>query len=479
MKHPYRVFVILVSFLVLLMPSYQVFADEAQEIDALFRDYSGAHSPGASVMVIKDGQIVFKKAYGWANIEDKVPATTQTNYDIASMTKQFTAMAVMMLAEHKKLNYDDPITKFFPDFPAYGKSITVRNLLNHTSGILDYKEITPPEAKTFLFDKDVFELLRKQDHTYFPPGSNFRYSDAGYVVLSFIIENVSGISYPEFLNKNIFEPLQMSNTRFYEPNDYSDRKRSIGYSVQSKGFGRATPINLTPYTIGDGYLYSSVEDIYKWDKALYTTQLVSSATLKQAFTPAILTDSLDTGYGFGWFISKRNGLTDIRHSGGNFGSTSYIHRFPEKKLTVIVLINRYQASNIEEIANQIADLYLADGKPSAVKEELMRLHREYIDAIARGDRKILDRLIAEDFVITSAGGVNTRSEMQIRSPSTDVLFTDDFVNIHLYKNTAVITGRLNVQRKGNIFQTRFTEVWLRDQKAWQIVSTHLSPIQSP
>jgi CubicO group peptidase (beta-lactamase class C family) len=122
-------------------------------------------------MVIKDGQVVFKNAYGWANIEDKVPATAQTNYDIASLTKQFTAMAVMMLAERKKLNYDDSITKFFPDFPDYGKSITVRQLLNHTSGILDYKDITPPETKTFLFDKDVFELLKKQDRTYFPAGS--------------------------------------------------------------------------------------------------------------------------------------------------------------------------------------------------------------------------------------------------------------------------------------------------------------------
>ncbi len=478
MKHPYRILVILVSFLFLLMPSYQVFADEASKIDALFRDYSGAQSPGASVIVIKDGQIVFKKAYGWANIEDKVPATTRTNYEIASMTKQFTAMAVMMLNESKKLNYDDPITKFFPDFPAYGKSITVRNLLNHTSGILDYNEITPPEVKTFLFDKDVFELLKKQDHTSFPPGSKYSYSNSGYVVLSLIIEKVSGISYPEFLNKNIFEPLQMSKTRFYEPDDYSDRNRSIGYSFKSKGFERATPINLTPYTIGDGYLYSSVEDMYKWDQALYTTRLVSSETMKQAFTPAIETDTLDTGYGFGWFISKRNGLTDIRHSGGNFGSSSYIHRFPEKKLTVIVLTNRYQASNLGEITNQIADLYLADGKTSPVKEELMRLHREYIDAILRGDRKALDRLIAEDFVMATADQVSNRSEMQIRSSRPGVPFTEDFVKVHLYENTAVITGRLDVRRKENVFQTRFTEVWLKQQKAWQIVSVQVSPIEA-
>jgi CubicO group peptidase (beta-lactamase class C family) len=459
------------------MPSYQVFADEAREIDALFRDYSGTRSPGASVIVIKDGQVIFKKAYGWANIEDKVPATTQTNYDLGSVTKQFTAMAIMILAERKKLNYDDSITKFFPDFPAYGKAITVRHLLNHTSGLIDYKEITPPDTKTPLSDKDVLELLKKQNRTYFPPSSKYRYSNSGYDVLSLIVEKASGSSFPEFLKTNIFEPLRMSNTRFYAPDDFSDRNRSIGYDFKSNSFERAKP-GLFAYILGDGCLYSSVEDLYKWDKALYTTRLVSTETLKQAFTPAILTDSLDTGYGFGWFVTKRNGLTDIWHSGGGFGSTTYIHRLPEKKLTVIVLTNRSSQGDLREITNQIVDLYLADDKTSAVRAELLRLHREYNEAMSRGDRKTLDRLIAEDFIRTQVDGANNKSEMQIESSSDDVSFTEDFLKVRLYENTAVITGRVNVQFKDETFRVRFTEVWHKRQKGWQIVSSQLTPMQT-
>jgi CubicO group peptidase (beta-lactamase class C family) len=426
-------------------------------------------------MVIKDGQIVFKKAYGWANVEDKIPAKTETNYDLASLTKQFTAMAIMMLAERKKLNYDDPITKFFPDFPAYGKSITVRHLLNHTSGLLDYKEIIPPEIKTFLFDKDVLELLKKQDHTYFASGSKYRYSNAGYGVLSLIIEKVSGNSFPEFLKKNIFEPLHMNNTRFYEPDDYSDRRRSLGYSFKTNNFERATP-GVTAYTLGDGSIYSSVEDLYKWDKALYTTRLVSAESLKQAFTPAIEPDTLNNGYGFGWFVTKRNGYTDVWHSGGGFGSTTYIHRLPEKRLTVIVLTNRLSAGDLREITNQIVDLYLADGKTSAVREELLRLHREYNDAVSRGDRKTLDRLIAEDFIRTTSAGTNNKSETPIESSSGEDSVTEDLLNVRLYENTAVITGRINVQFKNETFRVRFTEVWLKWQKGWQIVSSQLTPM---
>jgi CubicO group peptidase (beta-lactamase class C family) len=281
------------------------------------------------------------------------------------------------------------------------------------------------------------------------------------------------------LKKNIFEPLQMSNTRFYEPNDYSDRNRSIGYAfIKSKGFERAVPTNLTPYTIGDGYLYSSVEDLYKWDKALYTTRLVNAGTLKQAFSPAIQTDTLYGGYGFGWFVTKRNGYTDIWHSGGNFGSTSYIHRLPEKRLTVIILTNRLSMGDLKEITNQIVDLYLSDGKASAVEQELLRLHREYNNAMNKGDRKTLDRLIAEDFIRTTIIGTNNKSEMPIESPSEEDVITEDSLKVQLYENTAVITGRINDQYKDEIFRVRFTEVWHKGQKGWQIVSSQLTPMQT-
>lgn len=476
MKENNRPLLLLVSFVALLIPSSRTFAQDRHEIDALFRDYDGPGVPGASVMVIKEGKVVFKNAYGWARIEDKIPSTPQTNYNIASITKQFTAMAAMILADRKKLNYDDSITKFFPDFPSYGKSITVRNLLNHTSGLLDYKDIIPPGVKTFLSDKDIFELLKRQDHGYFPAGTKYRYSNAGYLVLSLIVEKASGDSFTEFLKKNIFEPLQMSNTRFYDPNDFSDRNRSMGYALQSEGFQRATP-GLTAHTLGDGCLYSSVEDLYKWDKALYTTKLVDAETLKLAFTPAIETDTLDRGYGFGWFVSKRNGYADIWHSGGSFGSASYIHRLPEKRLTVIVLSNRQQPGDLREITDQIVDMYMSDKGASFVEQELLRVHRAYSDAVNKGDRKLIASLTADDFIRVTAVGVDNKSEVPIEVSYDVGSITEDFVKVRLYGAVGVITGRVNVSFKDDAFQARYTEVWHKERAGWRIVSSQLTSAQ--
>src|SRR6185503_3685881 len=169
--------------------------------------YSAPGAPGASVIVIKDGKVLFKKAYGLANLEKKVAATTSTNYRLASVTKQFTAMAIMILAERQKLSYEDRLSDFFPGFPAYGKQITVRHLLNHTSGLLAYEDVMPDSTTVPLTDNDVLRLMEQQDHTNFPPGSEFRYSNSGYVLLGLIVEKASGISFPDFLRKNIFRPL--------------------------------------------------------------------------------------------------------------------------------------------------------------------------------------------------------------------------------------------------------------------------------
>lgn len=328
------------------------------KIDALFHEYDLPNVAGASVLVIKDGKVLFKKAFGLANLEDKTSSNTNTNYRLASMTKQFTAMAIMILAERKKLSYDDPITKFFPDFPAYGKQITVRHLLNHTSGLIEYSEVIPGGTTTPLTDRDVLNLMKKQDRTYFPPGSQFRYSNSGYTLLGLIVEGASGISFPEYLRKNIFKPLGMDNTKFYQREDFTDHKRAYGYTQKESGFER-TDQSLTSSTLGDGSVYSSVEDLFKWEQALFTTRLVSAETLKRAFKVGATTDDPKLGYGFGWFIGEYRGLNTIYHGGNTIGFTSVIRRFPEQKFAVIVLTNR-NAASLAEIVNKVEDLYLFD-----------------------------------------------------------------------------------------------------------------------
>ncbi|HYV28725.1 MAG TPA: serine hydrolase domain-containing protein, partial [Candidatus Eisenbacteria bacterium] len=186
------------------------------KLDSLFKEYSRADSPGASVMIIQNGKVIVAKSYGLANVEDKIPCATNTDFRLASVTKQLTAMAVLILADHKKLSLEEHLTDFFPEFPAYGKQITVRHLLTHTSGLIDYEDVIPKGTEIPVLDRDVLRLLMQQDKTYFPPGSKYKYSNSGFALLAQIVEVRSGNTFAHFLKENIFEPLKMNNSLAYE-----------------------------------------------------------------------------------------------------------------------------------------------------------------------------------------------------------------------------------------------------------------------
>ena len=188
----------------------------AAAVDALFRDYAQPDVPGASVVIIQDGKVLLGKSYGLANCEEKIPSAPDTNYRLASVTKQFTAMAIMILADRKQLSLEAPITDFFPEFPAYGKAITIRHLLNHTSGLLDYEDLIPQGTVLPVVDINVLRLLQKEQKTYFTPGTQFRYSNTGYAFLALVVEKVSGLTFAHFLQENIFKPLHMDHTIAYE-----------------------------------------------------------------------------------------------------------------------------------------------------------------------------------------------------------------------------------------------------------------------
>jgi CubicO group peptidase (beta-lactamase class C family) len=329
-------------------------------IDTLMREFDKPDVPGASVMVIRDGAVVFKKGYGLADLENRIPATTATNYRLASVTKQFTAMAILILKERGKLSFDDVLTDFFPGFPAYGKTIKIRHLLQHTSGLIAYEDVMPETTTVQVLDRDVLAMMMHQDSTYFPPGTSFRYSNTGYALLSLIVEGVSGMPFAKFLEKNIFRPLGMEATVAYEKGISTVPRRALGYTVRDTargpGFER-TDQSLTSAVLGDGGIYSSVEDLLKWDQALYTEKLVSANTLREAFTPYMLPDGTNTGYGFGWYIDEHRGLRRIHHGGSTVGFRTAILRIPEKKLCVILLANRASADP-EAIALRIADIVL-------------------------------------------------------------------------------------------------------------------------
>ena len=330
-------------------------ADLSGPVDALFKDYDQPNVPGASVIVIREGKVLYKHAYGLADLEARTPATTKTNYRLASCTKQFTAMCIMILAERGRLSLDSPLSRFFPDYPAYGRNITVRQLLTHTSGLRAYEELIPPGRTAQLKDRDVLDLLELQTSTYFPPGSEYRYSNTGYAHLAMIVEKASGMTFAAFLKKNIFGPLKMHGTVAFEEGVSTVRNRAYGYSKKGGAFER-TDQSLTSAVLGDGGIYSSVEDLFLWDQALYTNRLVSPGMLEQAWTPSILTSGKQSNYGFGWELGERNGLKTVRHGGSTIGFRTAILRIPEKKFTVIVLANRIE-SNPTALADSVADVF--------------------------------------------------------------------------------------------------------------------------
>lgn len=332
--------------------------ERASEMDELFREYARPGVPGASVIVIEDGKVLFKKAYGLANVEANIAATANTNYRLASVSKQFTAMAIMILAERKKLSYDDSLASFFPGFPEYGKQITVRHMLNHSSGLIAYEDVMDDKTAVPLSDQDVLELLKKQDHTHFPPGSSYRYSNTGYVLLGLIVEKASGTTFEEFLRRNIFKPLGMNHTVFYPREDRSDEAhRAYGYSKRDDVFVR-TDQSLTSSTRGDGSIYSSVADLYRWDQGLHKSRLVKPDTLQKAFTSGAQVDD-DTSYGFGWFIETRRGLKTVSHSGNTIGCTQFIRRYLDRKFTIIVQANRNNAP-LPALVDKIEEIYLTN-----------------------------------------------------------------------------------------------------------------------
>ena len=324
----------------------------------LFGEYERPSVPGATVMVIRNGKVVFGKGYGLADVEGKVPCTTNTNFRLASVTKQFTAMAVMMLAEHGRLSLAEKLTDFFPEFPDYGRAITVRHLLTHTSGLIDYEDVIPKGTTIPVLDRDVLRLLLQQDKTYFPPGTKFRYSNSAYALLALIVEVRSGQTFAHFLEENIFEPLKMRNTLAYEQGSSVIANRAYGYSADGQEFKR-TDQSLTSSVLGDGGVYSSVADLRKWDQALSTGKLVKRKTLEQIFTPGPGTDHPRTHYGFGWYIGEFRDEKEIWHSGTTRGFSTRIVRYPASKSAVIILTNRNEAQ-LSELAHKVADTWLFD-----------------------------------------------------------------------------------------------------------------------
>jgi len=327
-----------------------------QSIDTIMEGYSLPGAPGAAVVVMNHDSVVFKKAYGLADFEERRPVTTTTNFRLASVTKQFTAMCIMTLAGRGLLSYEDTLSKFFPGFPAYGRAITVRHLLNHTSGLIDYESLIPDSQTVQVLDKDCLELLKKVDSLYFPSGTKFQYSNTGYAFLALVVEQVSGKRFAEFLKENIFDNAGMNTTVAFENGISHVPNRAYGYS-DNDGEWIRTDQSVTSAVLGDGGIYSNVEDMSRWVSALYNATLVPAAAQIAAWTEGRLNDGTSIDYGLGWRLETYRNVRHPFHDGSTMGFRNTIQLFPDQKLMVVILTNRNEGEPAD-YAHKVADLYL-------------------------------------------------------------------------------------------------------------------------
>jgi len=348
-------------------PEYSSFAQpKAQKIDNLMQAcYKNGQFNGA-VFVAEHGKIIYDKSFGIANIETKEKIKSNSQFRLGSVSKQFTSMAIMMLKERGKLNYDDDIRKFLPELPYQG--ITIRHLLTHTSGLPDYMSLfdknwdvdkKDTEERKIAANKDALNLFATyHPEVLFKPGERWEYSNTGYVMLALIVERASGKEFDQFLSDNIFKPLNMSHTLVFSPlKNQKMEHRVYGYQLDLNGVTYSeNDFNYLNGIAGDGGIYSTTNDLFKWDQSLYTEKLVDKSTLKEAFTPVKFNNDSTYSYGFGWRIDKtKGGKMKVSHTGGWVGFRTSIDREIEDTNTIIILTN-HSSIYRNEIRTAIASI---------------------------------------------------------------------------------------------------------------------------
>jgi len=312
--------------------------------------------PGLALLVSRGGQVIRSQSYGLANVELQVPVKPETIFQSGSVGKQFTATAVMMLVEEGKIGLDDPLTKYFPDGPAYWKDVTIRELLSHTAGFTDYPKDF--DMRRDYTEEQALKIVESIPLAY-PPGTSWSYSNLGYLTLGILIHKVAGEFYGDFLQERIFRPLDMRTARIIGEADIVPN-RAAGYRLLKGKLKNQEWVSPTVNTTADGSLYFSILDLAKWDAALYTEKLLKRSSLDELWTVAKLKNGKPNSghYGFGWFIATRNGHHVVEHEGAWQGFETAISRYVDDKLTVVILTN-LDVATPKKLADRVAEMYLS------------------------------------------------------------------------------------------------------------------------
>ncbi len=382
-------------------------AGQASEpaVDVIFKDFDHDHTPGCSLGVIRDNEFIYRRGYGMANLEHDIPLSSESVFRIGSTSKQFTALAIALLANAGNLSVDDPVRKHFPEFPAWAEAMTVSQLVWHTSGIRDYLELAwlagLTEEADYFTDDWAIALLARQQETNFQPGDQYLYSNSGYLLLAHLVKGVTGQSLKDFAEERIFGPLGMKQTHFHDDHTHIVPGRAAGYAPSEEGFR----ISMTTLDIvGDGGVYTTIDDLLLWDRNFYGNRLGSGEAdlIKQLTTPGVLNNGEALDYGFGLTVQHYRGLPMISHGGAFAGFRAEMIRFPEQRFSVAVLCNRSDGSP-QEKARQVADHYLAsllEPKPDYIQDSTAR-------AISLGESE-LKRYVGDFWEATEGFAAETR-----------------------------------------------------------------------
>jgi CubicO group peptidase (beta-lactamase class C family) len=382
--------------------------------DYIIAQIKRLHVPGASIAIVRDGHITKAQGYGFANLELRSPATKETVYEIGSTSKQFTATAIMMLVEEGKLRLDDTITKYFPEAPQAWRGITIRHLLTHTSGIQNH--VAVPHWLDVFRTNLAFETAPSRDELLnmffklpleFQPGETWAYDNTGYYLLGIIIEKASAKSYWQFLHERIFKPLRMDATRSTDPQPIV-RNRASGYEWKNDRFENR-PVLLPTVAFSAGSLLSTVEDMAKWDAALYTEKLLKKSSLDQMWTAPATNDGTDApfNYGFGWFIENYHGHRFVQHSGGTPGFSSAMYRFVSDKVTIIILTNHADRI-LDQLAIDLAGISLpALKRPDANTDpdpQTTAMLKDVVSGLLKGNSEPESFTVAMRIFLSTATG---------------------------------------------------------------------------
>lgn len=426
---------------------------ESRAMDDLLLKVFKPDQPGAAVIAVRKGKVLLRKGYGLADLEFGIPIEPDMVFRIGSVTKQFTAAAILMLEEQGKLSVTDPITRFLPDYPTQGRQITIEHLLTHTSGIRSYTsmpEWQPLWRKDFALG-ELIDFFKNQPMD-FAPGERWLYNNSGYVLLGAIIEKASGRTYEQFVQENIFDRLGMKHS-FYDRTERIIPRRVRGYQRSAHGYQNAPYLSMTqPYAAGS--LASSVDDLALWNEALWSNRLLKKETLARAHTPYVLKDGRATKYGYGWTIASYGSHRTVEHSGGINGFACYVLSMPDDGVFTAVLTNGSAGPGVmpERLAVQLAAIAIGEPvtEPRAITLTAEQLER-YAGIYALHDNREISVRREEDQLYLQRGG-GSRSPIRPLS-ETEFFIPDSFDRVVFSADAAGRIIGLELHRRAGMTET--------------------------